>query len=124
MKIKQRSEMIEGKRFSRVLNRLDGSGYAFDCNEAGVLQTVTEEHIQGLLDKDRTLEDEGVKCFVWHYRQPAIGECECGREVDLAGFTNECECGRLYNWAGQELCHPSLWGEETGEHPADLRKIG
>lgn len=48
--------------------------------------------------------------------EPAIGECECGREVALDAFTCPCECGRDYNFAGHLLAPRSQWGEETGEH--------
>ena len=53
-----------------------------------------------------------------------IGRCECGEAVGLSEFTNTCpKCGRDYNSSGQELAPSYLWGEETGEHPADLRRI-
>lgn len=49
-------------------------------------------------------------------REPAEGECTCGRTVVLDDpMTNECGCGRFYNGSGQALAHPSQWGEETGE---------
>jgi hypothetical protein len=53
-------------------------------------------------------------------RQPAIGKCACGREVELFGFTNSCDCGRDYNSAGQELAPRRQWGEETCEIAADI----
>ena len=41
------------------------------------------------------------------------GICEeCGREVDLRGFTNECVCGALYNNSGQRLADPSEWDDD------------
>lgn len=50
--------------------------------------------------------------------------CACGRTVAIYGvFTNTCECGRDYNWSGHLLASRSQWGEETGEHPADLDRI-
>lgn len=49
--------------------------------------------------------------------------CPCGARVDLCGFTNPCECRRDYNRSGQLLTDRSLWGEETGEHPADISRI-
>ena len=45
-------------------------------------------------------------------------ECDyCGSTVMLPdGMTNRCQnCGEFYNGAGQQLAHPSQWGEETGE---------
>ena len=49
----------------------------------------------------------------------------CGKgSVELSGFTNTCEnCGADYNWGGQLLASRSQWGEETGEHPADIARI-
>jgi len=56
--------------------------------------------------------------------EPALGRCQCGAEVELEGFTNTCEgCGRDYHWAGQALAPRECWGEETGEHPADILRI-
>lgn len=56
--------------------------------------------------------------------EPAIGKCDCGTEVELDGFTNTCDgCGSDYNWAGQLLAPREQWGEETGEHPADIARI-
>ena len=56
-------------------------------------------------------------------RDPAIGLCDCGREVELSGFTNTCDCGRDYNWGGTLLAPREQWGEETGEHLADIMRI-
>ena len=49
--------------------------------------------------------------------------CQCGRQVDCQGFTNICDCGRDYNWSGSLLAPRAQWGEETGEHPADIARI-
>lgn len=51
---------------------------------------------------------------------PAIGRCDCGRNVVLANFTNTCDCGRDYNWNGSLLAPREQWGEETGEHWSDI----
>lgn len=54
-------------------------------------------------------------------------ECDsCGqRWRDVSRFTLDCpRCGALYNGFGQRLADPSLWGDETGESPADVRRIG
>ena len=58
-------------------------------------------------------------------RCPAIGECDnCGNQVELSGFTNTCErCGSDYNMGGDLLASRSQWGEETGEHLADIMRI-
>ena len=56
------------------------------------------------------------KVDVTHW-EPASGQCNgCHAVLVLDDpMTNRCDCGRFYNGSGQELCHPSLWGEETGE---------
>ena len=50
---------------------------------------------------------------------PAIGQCDCGRRVELEFFTNTCECGAEFNSSGQRLGPREFWGEETGEQPCD-----
>jgi hypothetical protein len=57
------------------------------------------------------------------YVEPAVGRCVCGEEVMLSGFTNTCDCGRDYDSSGVLLAPRSQWGEETGEHPADIARI-
>lgn len=58
------------------------------------------------------------------YRFPAIGQCDCGAQVELAHFTNCCDrCGADYNSSGQRLAPREFWGEDTGEHPADIARI-
>lgn len=48
-------------------------------------------------------------------------KCHCGESVYLVGFTCQCgNCGQYYNSAGQELCDPEYWGEETGESIVDI----
>jgi len=55
--------------------------------------------------------------------EPAIGRCSCGKEVELAGFTNTCDCGADYNSSGQLLAPREQWGEETGESLSDILMI-
>lgn len=50
-------------------------------------------------------------------------QCSCGEWVLCAYFTNTCSCGADYNMSGQRLAPRSQWGEETGEHPADVARI-
>ena len=51
------------------------------------------------------------------------GVCVCKRTLSLEFFTNSCDCGREYNSSGQLLAGRECWGEETGEHPADLGNL-
>ena len=66
---------------------------------------------------------EIIRTEEWGTRLVRVGKC-CGQELYLDGFTNTCEfCGADYNWAGQLLTPRDQWGEETGEHPADILRI-
>lgn len=48
----------------------------------------------------------------------------CGEWMECAHFTNTCDhCGCDYNSSGQALAPRHCWGEETGEHPADIARI-
>ena len=68
--------------------------------------------------------DLGVCKSIHHYTHCRIGECHCGAEVALEGFTNTCDnCGRDYNMSGQLLANRSQWGEETGESLSDILRI-
>jgi hypothetical protein len=47
----------------------------------------------------------------------------CGKWLVCDSFTNTCGCGTDFNSAGQRLAPRFFWGEETGEHWADLIRI-
>jgi len=48
----------------------------------------------------------------------------CSQELYCDGFTNTCpKCGQDYNWGGERLASRQLWGEETGEHWADVANL-
>ena len=60
----------------------------------------------------------------WYHEFTApVIKCACGAEVVCEYFTNVCTCGRDYNTCGQLLAPRSQWGEETGEHLADILRI-
>lgn len=56
-------------------------------------------------------------------RSVKVIKCQCGATVVCEHFTNTCECGRDYNSNGDLLVARHLWGEETGEHPADIANL-
>ena len=124
MKILQKRSRKTVVTFEHVYEWRDtpGAGYGFDCTEDGQLLKAYPESLAvcqaGVADG--TIVDRGVQRRTSSYVVPAIGQCSCGREVMLEGFTNPCGCGRDYNWAGQQLAPRSQWGEETGETAADI----
>jgi len=61
------------------------------------------------------------------WTDPAIGVCDvCGNKVDLEScIRNTCYlCGADYDGDGERLAQREQWGEEAGEHPADIARIG
>lgn len=111
--------------YRRAFEWLDcpGSGFAFPCNENGVLDSLppaAKENFAFCLAHPEQLADLGIEKTEQAYTEPAIGLCNrCGREIALQGFTNTCDCGLDYNMSGQQLADRSQWGEETGEHWTD-----
>jgi hypothetical protein len=127
MEIIRQSERVECKRYHRFFQRrgdTPGSGYGFECTEQGALFVNNFPAAKANFDHAAAhpgeYEDQGVTVERWVYRQPAVLKCDCGREVDLGGFTNPCDCGRDYNTSGQLLAPRSQWGEETGETSGDI----
>lgn len=56
--------------------------------------------------------------------KPMQMRCDCGCTLEgwRAGGDVDCRCGREYNSSGQLLAARHFWGEETGEHPADIAR--
>ena len=101
-----------------------GHGFSFPCDENGRVNTAELqrpglESLAKCLFGEHDVVFEGIQVLQRSYREPAIGRCHCGREVELANFTNTCECGQDYNSSGQILAPRDCWGEETGEHWSD-----
>lgn len=105
-----------------------GAGFSFECDEHGTvkrdeLYPEAIENLDKCLDGTFAVYNNGVQKREWDYRESAVGKCYCGSMVILDHFTNACECGRDYNSSGDLLAPRSCWGEETGEHPADIARI-
>jgi hypothetical protein len=124
MNIIQQRSRGTGRRVSLDFESLEtpGSGYSFDCNEAGtpIFKNESARVNYERVKDDPTYKKVGVNVETWTYAIPTLGKCDCGREVVLEGFTCPCECGRDYNSSGQLLAARSQWGEETGETAADI----
>jgi hypothetical protein len=106
-----------------------GAGFYFPCDKDGIVDLeaapeAARRNLASCLSGEFNVVAEGVQVLENAWREPAVGRCDCGREVELAGFTNTCECGLEYNSAGQQLAPREQWGEETGEHPADIARAG
>lgn len=117
MKIIRNREVSFSKSFL-----LSFPGFCFDCDENGKVDTgkLPPAALKNYL---AVSENRPGEILTICNRQviPAVGECnQCGRHVELHGFTNTCECGTDYNMSGQELAPRSQWGEETGEHIFDI----
>jgi hypothetical protein len=103
----------------------NGCGFSFDCDKFGkVDQDKLSDAAKSNYDDCIVNGDGSVEESVQNWIEPAIGLCLCGGRVELEGFTNTCEsCGKDYNSSGQQLAPREQWGEETGEHPADIARI-
>lgn len=70
----------------------------------------------------KIIEKRGPKLNKWDTPTPAIGLCECGKQVCLQHpLTNECDCGRAYNLVGNEVKNRRLqederWADAHGEY--------
>ena len=122
--------------FYNIHYRVKGKsyGWSFPCDKQGNvdIDSLCEPALVNLTKCIRGRDEEtgeeiectGVEKHVSCWVEPAVGLCECGCEVELGHFTCTCEgCGTDYNWAGQRLAPRECWGEETGEHPADIARI-
>ena len=105
-----------------------GAGFSFECDEEGNIlpsNPDAEKNYQKCIDGTFDVIDRGVERHEHSWREPAVGRCHCGAEVELDSFTCTCEkCGRDYNQSGQELAPREHWGEETGETLSDIMRGG
>lgn len=130
LKILSNRHLVECSQYSRSFKRIDSSGYGFDCDEDGnvYLDKLSPEaynnYLKCIFGEDSELKDCGVEAYYWQYWEPSIGECVCGCEVALIGFTNTCDnCERDYNMSGQELAPREQWGECEGDSLCDILNI-
>lgn len=131
MKIIKRSDYGIGVSYSREFQYrfAPGSGFSFPCDESGKMSLTNQaardnfaKCLTGFVD-GAEVRDLGVRKYETPWRTYTVGLCECGEKVELSGFTNTCDCGADYNMSGQRLADRSQWGEDTGEHPADIARI-
>jgi len=118
MKILEHSKTVHVECYQRSFywSNDSNSGFGFYCDKDGTI--ITEEasenriaNYEKCLNGTYDVIDEGVKDCSHSYFVHSIGECSCGRQIELAHFTNDCECGLLYNSCGQQLAPRHMWEE-------------
>jgi hypothetical protein len=131
MKITKKAERVLIEEYSRVFDIASspGAGYGFSCDKDGNLletnhQELFEQCLAGAMGGEK-IKDMGIHDYSKTVREPAEGECDnCGKTVILDdSWCSGCSCGALYNGSGQRLTDRKQWGEETGEHWADLQNV-
>ena len=133
MKMIRRSEIKESVTYHRNFRWRDAighgfSGFSFPCNEEGEVNRgdmcgAALDNLDACLSGKKDVVPDGVERREHTWREPAVGLCDCGQEVELGNFTNTCECGRDYNSGGQLLAPRENWGSETGEHWSDIVRV-
>lgn len=117
MNIIRESELVQVENYGLSFEWKDepGAGFSFSCTKEGELivaemSPLAHDNYVKCMSGEYPVVFQGVKNYYHSYFQPAIGRCECGKEIVLArSFTNECTCGRLYNGFGQLLAPRSQW---------------
>jgi hypothetical protein len=104
--IRKRERVEEEKHFLHFDKKSDpDSGYSFDCDEHGNVTETGEAALRSYrhcLDNPDEYLPPRLVALSNRYTEPAVGRCECGREVVLDHpLDNTCECGRNYNMSGQ-----------------------
>jgi hypothetical protein len=128
MKILKRSEPVEKVEYTFNFDSIKhpGSGLAFPCDQNGMLfpfecEEAATNYKQGYLSG--LYHAPYIQKYEWQVIKPFKIECDCGRVLHLWSETNECGyCGRLWSQWAQRLAPIHFWGEETGEHPADVAR--
>jgi hypothetical protein len=129
IKIIRERKKVEEHEYFIVYESLTepGSGFEFPCNSHGEIDF--ESMHKSALENYEICESSpnyvyrGLQRFTNSYVEPRVGLCNCGEEVVLSSNTNYCcACGAMYNMMGQWLTSKKNWGEETGEHPADIER--
>lgn len=103
-------------------------GFGFECDEGGEvyeerLAEAALENLRKCREGEHDVLPPEIATHHHRYKWPAVWVC-CETEFECDRFTNTCpDCGADYNSAGQLLAPREQWGEETGEHPADIARI-
>ena len=72
------------------------------------------------------LSEEILDVPFYGRRTYKYAKCDCGADITLDDFSNWCDnedCENVYDISGHRLSNPRFWGEETGEHWADVANV-
>jgi len=108
IKITKHRRMVEEKSYTLSYDRIDmpGAGFAFPCDEHGVLAPMLPMAQSSYEECQSSGEYNPpyIQTFVRRYSEPAEAICHCGRTVYLEDpMDNECDCGRCFNMSGREV---------------------
>jgi hypothetical protein len=107
---------------------MKGAGFSFPCNKEGnlvhELNPCAQENYRKCLTGEIEVKPGRIEECLNRWTEPTIGQCHCGSEVELRGFTNTCDqCYTDYNQSGSELADRSQWGDDTNESLGDILRI-
>jgi len=128
-----RLETSEEYRLCFSLADAPGCGWSFPCDADGNVDEAAM-HPDGLNNlwmcrtggrSGRAIIFDGVMCEQHTIRIPAVARCQCGARLELeSSWLNICaSCGHACDGSGAALAPRHHWGEETGEHWADLLAV-
>jgi hypothetical protein len=124
MKIIQQRKLVEIKTYSHEFscNDCEGAGYSFqlDTEKKPTLKSPeAKENYQGCLTGEFDVRDLGIQTHINRYREPAIGQCDCGAKLELRDpLDNYCKCGQVFNLSGQRVT-PSNYCDDLGNPLSD-----
>jgi hypothetical protein len=117
MKIIEKSQQILVEQYFLVFLWVEdpNAGFSFPCTPDGALKReemklAALENYRKCTNGDFNVIAYGVRDNSYTYRDPAVGQCQCGCRVTLDRDTT-CACGREYNRFGQLLAPQSQWRE-------------
>ena len=112
------------REFDDAKNPNSGRGFSFDCDENGEVFRFNENAFQCFLEcieGKHCVIDKGLKKHDTFYRSPAIGKCDCGREIELYDpLDNFCGCGECYNSSGQRVTPSSDCDDQGNPYESEF----
>ncbi len=106
-------------RYELVFDDGHNNGFAFPCNESGVVEKLHEAGKKNLewckAHPEEFVRANEVVTIRQNYTEPAHGTCDCGATVVLENqYCGACQCpqcGHWYNLFGESILPPERWVE-------------